>query len=52
VFVFDAGRLVQEGTHGELVIGGGRYAALYRSWLGNVRDDGAAAEGARAQTRS
>jgi ATP-binding cassette subfamily B protein len=39
VFVFDAGRLVEEGTHGELVAGGGRYAALYRSWLGNVRDD-------------
>ena len=52
VFVFDAGRLVQEGTHGELVIAGGRYAALYRSWLGNVRDDGAAAEGAPARTQS
>jgi len=52
VFVFDAGRLVQEGTHGELVIARGRYAALYRSWLGNVRDDGAAAEGAPARTRS
>src|SRR5437667_417379 len=38
VFVFDAGKLVEEGTHGELVIGGGRYAALYRSWLGNVRE--------------
>jgi putative ABC transport system ATP-binding protein len=52
VFVFDAGRLVQEGTHGELVTAGGRYAALYRSWLGNVRDDGAAPEGAPARTRS
>jgi ATP-binding cassette, subfamily B, bacterial len=38
VFVFDAGRLVEEGTHGELVLAGGRYAALYGSWLGNVRD--------------
>ena len=38
VFVFDAGKLVEEGTHGELVIGGGRCAALYRSWLGNVRE--------------
>jgi ATP-binding cassette, subfamily B, bacterial len=38
VFVFDAGRLVQEGTHRELVTAGGRYAALYRSWLGNVRE--------------
>jgi ATP-binding cassette, subfamily B, bacterial len=52
VFVFDAGKLVQEGTHGELVIAGGRYAALYRSWLGNVRDDDAAAEGAPARTQS
>ncbi len=36
VFVFDAGRLVEEGTHPELVAAGGVYAALYRSWLGNV----------------
>ena len=38
VFVFDAGRLVEEGTHAELAVGGGRYAALYGSWLGNVRE--------------
>ena len=38
VFVFDAGRLVEEGTHRELVMAGGRYAALYQSWLGNVRE--------------
>ncbi|MGH2640274.1 MAG: ABC transporter ATP-binding protein [Actinomycetota bacterium] len=37
VFVFDAGRLVETGTHEELVGGGGTYAALYESWLGNVR---------------
>ena len=42
VFVFDAGQLVEEGTHDELAEGGGRYAALYESWLGNVREDGAA----------
>ncbi len=36
VFVFDAGRLVEEGTHGELVALGGVYAGLHRSWLGNV----------------
>ncbi len=42
VFVFDAGQLVEEGTHDELAEGGGRYAALYGSWLGNVREDGAA----------
>lgn len=37
VFVFDGGRLVETGTHGELVAAGGTYAALYESWLGNVR---------------
>jgi putative ABC transport system ATP-binding protein len=42
VFVFDAGRLVEQGTHAELVAHGGVYAGLYRSWLGNV---GADAEG-------
>jgi ATP-binding cassette, subfamily B, bacterial len=36
VFVFDAGRLVEEGTHAELAVNGGTYAALYASWLGNV----------------
>jgi ATP-binding cassette, subfamily B, bacterial len=38
IFVFDAGRIVERGTHQELVRAGGVYAALYRSWLGNVRD--------------
>jgi putative ABC transport system ATP-binding protein len=42
VFVFDAGRLVEEGTHAELAAGEGTYAVLYGSWLGNVREDGAA----------
>ena len=42
VFVFDAGRLVEEGTHSELAAGDGTYAVLYGSWLGNVREDGAA----------
>ena len=37
VFVFDAGRLVEEGTHEELRGGAGSYARLYESWLGNVR---------------
>jgi ATP-binding cassette, subfamily B, bacterial len=37
VFVFDAGRLVETGTHEELVGAGGTYAALFESWLGNVR---------------
>jgi ABC-type multidrug transport system fused ATPase/permease subunit len=38
VFVFDAGELVQEGTHEQLAAASGRYAALYGSWLGNVRE--------------
>ncbi len=37
VLVFDAGRLVEEGPHDRLVDGGGTYAALHASWLGNVR---------------
>jgi putative ABC transport system ATP-binding protein len=36
VFVFDAGRLVQRGRHGELVEREGVYADLHDSWLGNV----------------
>jgi putative ABC transport system ATP-binding protein len=36
VFVFDAGRLVEEGTHQELVAAGGVYGRLHDSWLGNV----------------
>jgi ATP-binding cassette subfamily B protein len=41
VFVFDAGRLVEQGTHAELVAAGGVYGKLHDSWLGNV----AAADG-------
>jgi putative ABC transport system ATP-binding protein len=36
VLVFDAGVLVEHGSHDELVALGGRYAELYRSWLGNT----------------
>jgi ATP-binding cassette subfamily B protein len=39
IFVFDAGRIVERGTHRELVQAGGVYAALFQSWLGNVRED-------------
>jgi ATP-binding cassette, subfamily B, bacterial len=39
VFVFDAGRLVETGTHEDLVDAGGVYSKLYGSWLGNVRVD-------------
>jgi putative ABC transport system ATP-binding protein len=37
IFVFDAGRIVERGSHDELVSLGGVYAGLYGSWLGNVR---------------
>jgi ATP-binding cassette subfamily B protein len=40
VFVFDAGNLVQEGTHAELVAVDGVYASLFRSWLGNIQSVG------------
>ena len=37
VVVVDAGRIVERGTHAELVAAGGVYGALYASWLGNTR---------------
>ncbi len=37
VFVFDQGLLVEQGRHAELLALGGRYAALYESWLGNTQ---------------
>jgi putative ABC transport system ATP-binding protein len=37
VLVFDAGRLVEEGTHDELVTLGGVYAGLHHSWVGGTR---------------
>lgn len=33
VLVFDSGRLVERGTHQDLVAGGGVYAALYEDWI-------------------
>jgi ATP-binding cassette, subfamily B, bacterial len=40
VLVFQGGRIVERGTHKELVdAGGGVYASLYESWLGNTRAD-------------
>lgn len=37
VLVFDQGKLVQQGSHDELVARPGHYARLYDAWLGNTR---------------
>jgi ABC-type multidrug transport system fused ATPase/permease subunit len=37
VLVFDRGRLAEQGSHDELVAGGGIYAGLHRAWIGNTR---------------
>jgi len=37
VIVVDDGRIVQIGTHHELVKAGGVYGGLYESWIGNTR---------------
>jgi len=34
----DDGRIIETGTHDELVAAGGRYAALWHSWHGEDRD--------------
>jgi putative ABC transport system ATP-binding protein len=34
VLVFDAGRIVEHGSHAELVAAGGVYASLHASWVG------------------
>jgi putative ABC transport system ATP-binding protein len=43
VLVFDQGRIVERGSHADLVAAGGTYAGLYESWLGNTRTDGTGA---------
>jgi ABC-type multidrug transport system fused ATPase/permease subunit len=40
VAVVDAGRLVEVGTHAELVAREGPYAALYSSWSGRFGERG------------
>jgi ABC-type multidrug transport system fused ATPase/permease subunit len=37
VIVVDAGEVVEQGSHADLVAAGGRYAGLYASWLGNTQ---------------
>ena len=37
VLVFDQGRLVEQGSHAELVARGGIYSGLHRAWIGNTR---------------
>ena len=37
VLVFDRGRIVERGSHDQLVAAGGVYARLHRSWLGNTQ---------------
>ncbi len=37
VLVFDQGRLVEQGSHSELVEFDGIYARLHRAWIGNTR---------------
>jgi putative ABC transport system ATP-binding protein len=37
ILVFDDGRIVEQGTHEQLVRAGGEYARLYDSWRGNTR---------------
>jgi putative ABC transport system ATP-binding protein len=37
VIVFESGRIVEQGSHDDLVVAGGVYAKLYDSWLGSTR---------------
>lgn len=37
---FEAGRIVEEGAHDDLVSAGGAYAALWAAWSAPGRDDG------------
>ena len=47
VLVFDDGRVVEQGTHRDLVAAGGVYARLHRSWVGNTRQTAVGADAQR-----
>ena len=38
VLVFEAGRIVEQGHHDDLVAAGGVYASLHRAWIGATRE--------------
>lgn len=40
IVVFDGGRVVERGSHRELLSSGGVYSRLYESWLGSTRSHG------------
>jgi ATP-binding cassette subfamily B protein len=46
VAVCDGGRLVELGTHDELIAKGGAYAALYAAWIGEQAEESAPVEAA------
>ncbi|MFI6018463.1 ABC transporter ATP-binding protein [Streptomyces sp. NPDC051287] len=48
VVVLDAGRIVEEGTHDELLTARGRYAALWQAWSGSRAARGHPADTSRA----
>jgi ABC-type multidrug transport system fused ATPase/permease subunit len=39
VLVFDAGRLVEQGSHDELAVAGGVYTRLHDSWVSGTRTE-------------
>jgi ABC-type glutathione transport system ATPase component len=50
VVVLDEGRVVETGTHEELVAAGGRYAALWAAWSDSRKGTEAGAEHPTAKT--
>lgn len=50
IVVLDAGRVVETGTHAELVAAGGRYAALWAAWSDSRRESRDAVEQVAAES--